>query len=135
MTDGVPEEFLRSHKQAVLATTRKQGAPHLTCVLQAYEDGKILISIAEDRVKYRNLVRDPRASVLVLGDNFWQYLVVEGTATLIRMPEAREPLRRYYELAAGKPHENWAEYDQAMQNEKRVLLELSIERLYGQGYG
>jgi PPOX class probable F420-dependent enzyme len=134
MADQVPEEFLRRHKQAVLGTIGKSGAPHLTNVLQAYDNGKLLISIAETRVKYRNLVRDPRASVLVLGETFWQYVVVEGRANLTHMPEARAGLRTYYELASGKPHENWDEYDRAMQEERRVLMELSIDRFYGQGY-
>src|SRR5579864_7690223 len=132
MADDVPEEFLRKHKQAILGTIGKSGAPHLTNVLQAYDGGKLLISIAESRVKYRNLVRDPRASVLVLGDSFWQYVVVEGRVTLIHMPEARERLHTYYELASGKPHENWEEYDRAMQEERRVLAEVSIDRFYGQ---
>jgi PPOX class probable F420-dependent enzyme len=135
MVNDVPEEFLRKHKQAVLGTIGSRGGPHLTNVLQAFDNGKLLISIAETRVKYRNLVRDPRASVLVLGDSFWQYAVVEGRATLIHLPEARERLRTYYELATGGPHENWDEYDRAMQDERRVLLELSIDRVYGQGYG
>lgn len=128
MTKDLPEEFLRTHKQAIIGTVRKSGAPHLTSVLAVYDDGRFLVSITETRAKYRNLVRDPRASLLVLGDTFWQYVVVEGRATLVHLPEAHAGLRDYYEKAAGGPHPNWDEYDEAMQRERRVLLELSVER-------
>ena len=75
-------------------------------------------------------MRDPRATLLVLGENFYQYLVVDGTASFAHLPEAREPLRRYYELATGGPHANWDEYDEAMARERRVLLTISVENLY-----
>jgi hypothetical protein len=39
-------------------------------------------------------------------------------------------LRRIYEMIAGKPHPDWAEFDDAMVREGRVLLSLAIERLY-----
>jgi PPOX class probable F420-dependent enzyme len=123
------EEFLQRHREAVLATIRKDGRPQLSNVLVAYKDGKLLISTTEDRAKYHNLVRDPRCTVLVLGDNFWQYLTVDGTASFTRMPEALGPLREYYQLASG-PHPNWDEYDEAMRRERRVLVTVSIESMY-----
>ena len=124
------EQFLRNHKQAVLGTIREDGRPHLTNVLVVYDDSHLLISITESRVKYRHLRRDPRATALILGDNFWQYLVIEGTADFTHLPDAHGELRRYYELASGGPHPDWDEYDRAMAEERRVLLTLSIDRMY-----
>jgi PPOX class probable F420-dependent enzyme len=123
------ERFLAAHTQAIIATIRKDGSPHLTNVLSHYSDGKMFVSITETRAKYKHLVREPRASLHVGGDNFWQYVVVEGGARLVHMPEALVPLRQLYESLSGKPHPDWDEYDEAMRQDRRVLLELMIEKL------
>jgi len=124
------EEFLKRQRQAILATTRADGRPQLSNVLSAYDEGKLLVSITENRAKFRNLQRDPRATILVLGPNFWEYLVLDGQATMVALPEAQPLLRRYYELAAGQPHPNWDEYDQSMRDEKRVMLTISVDHVY-----
>jgi PPOX class probable F420-dependent enzyme len=123
------ERFLSNHTQAIIATIRKDGSPHLTSVLSHYRDGKMFVSITETRAKYKHLVREPRASLHVSGDNFFQYVVVDGSAHLVHMPEALVPLRQLYENLSGKAHPNWEEYDEAMRKDRRVLLELSITRV------
>lgn len=123
-------EFLKTHRQAVLATIRKDGRPQLSNVLAVYNQGHLEMSITETRAKYKNLVRDPRATLLVLGDSFWQYLVVDGRASMVRGEEAIPLLRSYYEQAAGHPHEDWDDYDRAMREDRRVLLQVSIDHMY-----
>lgn len=130
MNRAEAEEYLRTHKQAVMATIRGDGRPQLTNVLAVYDEGKLLVSLTESRAKYHNLVRDPRTTLLLLGDNFWTFLSVDGVATLIRMPDAAPLLRHYYELASGGPHEDWAEYDAAMRNDRRLVASVSIDHLY-----
>ncbi|GAC1399714.1 MAG: PPOX class F420-dependent oxidoreductase [Chloroflexota bacterium] len=123
-------EFLADHRQAVLSTIRRGGRPQLSNVLAVYEGGRILVSITETRSKYHNLVRDPRASLLFLGDSFWEYLVVDGDARIIRLPDAMPILRKQYEIAAGGPHPDWAEYEEAMTREKRVIASISVDHMY-----
>lgn len=123
-------EFLQRHRNAVLATIRRDGRPQLSNVLTVYHGGKLLVSITETRSKYHNLVRDPRCTILMLGDNFWQYLAVDGHATLTRLPEAQGLLREYYELASGGPHPDWEDYDRAMREERRVLLSITVDHMY-----
>lgn len=130
MNSQEAKEFLKTHRQAILATIKKDGRPQLSNVLAVYKDDALMISIAESRAKYKNLVRDPRATVHLLGDTFWQYLVVDGEATMTHMPEALPQLREYYELATGGAHPNWDEYDEAMERERRVLLRVSIDHVY-----
>jgi PPOX class probable F420-dependent enzyme len=130
MNKAEADEFVKTHKQAVLATIKKDGRPQLSNVLAVYKLGELWISIAETRAKYHNLKRDPRATLVLLGESFWQYLTVEGTARLAHMPDALPMLREYYELATGGPHENWQEYDDAMASERRVLAAISIEGMY-----
>ncbi len=130
MNTSEAHEFLKTHAQAVLATIRKDGRPQLSNVLVAYDEGALIMSITETRAKYRNLWRDPRCTVLVLGDTFWQYLVVDGEARMTRGEEAVPRLRHYYQLATGGPHENWEEYDNAMRREQRVFVTVSINDMY-----
>ncbi|MGH2448990.1 MAG: PPOX class F420-dependent oxidoreductase [Chloroflexota bacterium] len=133
MSEGTVESFLHTHHQATFATIRKDGRPQLSSVVAAYRNGQLWISITEDRAKYKNLKRDPRCTVLVLGDTFWQYLTVSGTASMISIPAALPLLREYYVGAAGREHPDWQEYDQAMLAEKRVLAQISIDHTIANG--
>src|SRR5437867_184605 len=108
----------------------RDGRPQLSTLMYAPDDdGTLKISTPRTSVKARNVQRDPRVALSILGDNPWQYLVVEGKARWAEDNLAAE-LRRYYERAAGKPHPNWQEYDEAMVKENRVLLEITIDRMY-----
>ena len=47
------------------------------------EDGKFLISSTRDRVKTRNILRNPRVTLCILDEQFpFQYLQVRGTVTV-----------------------------------------------------
>ena len=47
------------------------------------------ISVTDSRAKTKNLRRDPRASLYVVGDDFWSYVVLDATAELT--PVAADP--------------------------------------------
>ena len=82
--------FARDRKQGVLATIRSNGRPQLSNIAYVPDEGDtFLISITDDRAKTANLRRDPRASLYVLGDNFYQYVVIEAMAEL--SPVASRP--------------------------------------------
>ncbi len=129
-------DFIRDRKQGVLVTIRSNGRPQLSNILYLLgDDGVVRISVTDDRAKTANLRRDPRASLYVLGDNFYQYVVVEAEAEL--MPVAADPhdatvdaLVEYYRVAMGE-HPNWDEYRASMVNDKRLVLMLRPERAYG----
>ena len=128
--------FIGARKQGVLATIRANGRPQLSNIMFVPDEGDtFLISITADRAKTANLRRDPRASLYVLGDNFYQYVVIEAVAEL--SPVASDPqdatveaLIRYYEAASGA-HPNWDEYRAAMIADKRLAVTLRPERAYG----
>ena len=125
------DAFLGAHKQLVLATIRRDGRAQLSNVLGVYRAGELLGSTRESSAKDRNVQRDPRVTAVIQGDNFFQYLVVDGRARFTRMPEALPLLREYYEMASGGPHPNWDEYDEAMAQEQRVVLHISIDGTHG----
>jgi PPOX class probable F420-dependent enzyme len=88
----------------------------------------VVVSSRETAMKTKNLRRDPRASVLVLSENWYgQWVQVDGRAAIVSLPEAMEGLVEYYRRVAGE-HENWDEYRAAMEKERRVLIRISVDR-------
>jgi PPOX class probable F420-dependent enzyme len=122
-------EFLREHHRAVLASFRSDGRPQLSPVTVGVdEEGWAVISSRETAYKVRNLRRDPRASLCVINDGFFgPWAQVEGTATVVSLPEAMEPLVDYYRRISGE-HPDWDDYRQAMEQQQRVIIRVDIER-------
>ena len=58
---------------------------------------------------------------------FGDWLQIDGTADIVLLPEAMEPLVEYYRGLAGE-HPDWDEYRRAMETEERVLIRITIER-------
>ena len=133
-------DFVRARKNGVLTTIRANGRPQLSNILYVPGDDDVLrISITDTRAKTANVRRDPRVSLYVPGDNFWQYVVVEGTAELT--PVAADPhddtveqLVAYYQAGNGE-HPDWDEYRAAMVADGRLILTLHPERAYGMVMG
>jgi PPOX class probable F420-dependent enzyme len=121
-------EFIRSNRNAVLATRRANGDAQQSPVLVvADDDGRLLVSTREAAVKVRNLRRHPRASVCVFTKRFFgEWVQVTGTVEIVSLPDAMELLVDYYRRAVGE-HEDWDEYRAAMQREQRCVLVLTPE--------
>ena len=120
--------FLSSHPRAVLATTRIDGRPRLSPVVAAVDDeGRALISTRETAVKAKNLARDPRAYLCVLSDAFFgEWIQAQGTAELIRLPDAMPILEYYYRTLSGE-HPDWDDYREAMRRERRLIARITID--------
>jgi PPOX class probable F420-dependent enzyme len=84
MIDEPLWQLVAANQHGVLATVSRDGRPQLSNVLFVVDQGEqmIRISTTADRVKARNLARDPRAALHVQGENFWAYAVAEGPVTL-----------------------------------------------------
>jgi PPOX class probable F420-dependent enzyme len=121
--------FLREHHRAVLATPRADGRPQLSpIVANVNAEGLIAISSRETAVKVKNLRRDPHASLCVFSDGFYgEWVQIEGTATILSLPDAMEPLVEYYRSLSGE-HPDWDDYRAAMQRDRRVLILVEAER-------
>lgn len=123
-------EYIAANNRGVMATIKRDGRPQLSHIVYTLDDdGLIKISVTEDRAKTKNARRDPRVSLNVVGENWYQYVVVEGTAGFID-EDPLPALRHVYERVAGGPHPDWDEFDQAMIDERRVIMTISIDRLY-----
>jgi uncharacterized protein len=123
-------KYIAENNHGVLATIKRDGRPQMSNISYTLDDdGLIKISVTEDRAKTKNARRDPRVSMTVIGDNWYQYVVVEGTAGFIDT-DPLPALRHVYERVAGNPHPDWEEFDQAMIDERRIVMTISIDRLY-----
>ncbi len=120
--------FLGSNRRAVFATHRRDGRPQMSPVVVGVDAGEVLVSSRETAMKVRNLRRDPRCSVCALTDGFFgSWVQVDGTATIVSLPEAMEGLVGYYRTVVGE-HPDWDEYRAAMESERRVLIRVTVER-------
>jgi PPOX class probable F420-dependent enzyme len=122
--------FVSQNHRAVLVTRKKNGDPQTSPItLGIDEEDKLVISSRETAYKVKNLSRDPRATLCVLNDGFFgDWMQIDGTAELVPFPEAMEGLVSYYRRISGE-HPDWDEYRQAMVDQKRVLIRISIERV------
>lgn len=122
-------EFVRPRHHGVLVTTRRDGRPQLSPVTMGVDgEGRIVVSTYPERAKARNLRRDPRASMCVLSDDFGgAWVQVDGTAEVLDLPDALEPLVEYYRSISGE-HPDWDEYRDAMRRQGKCLVRLAIER-------
>lgn len=139
-------ELVAARHVGVLATIKSDGRPQLSNVSYAFTAdpsapgaGVARISITTGRAKYRNLLRDPRASLHVSAPDFWSYAVAEALAEL--SPPAADPqdqtvedLVTLYRDIQGE-HPDWQEYRQAMVTDQRVILRLAVSRVYGMTSG
>jgi PPOX class probable F420-dependent enzyme len=119
-------DFVRPRHRMVLTTFRADGSLQSSPVSGGVDDdGRIVIASYPQRAKSANLRRHPRASVVVLSDEFnGAYVQVDGDAEVIALPEAVEPLVDYYRAIAGE-HPDWDEYRQAMRDQGKCLIRVT----------
>lgn len=122
--------FIRGNHRAVLATIRRDGSPQLSPITCSVDDaGAVIVSTRETAAKTRNLRRDPRAWLCVLNDGFFgEFVQVEGSVSIVALPEAMEGLIGYYRSISGE-HPDWDDYRAAMEREQRVLLRIEPSRV------
>jgi PPOX class probable F420-dependent enzyme len=122
-------EFIRKNHRAVLATFRRDGTPQLSPVMADVDpDGMVVISSRETAMKTKNLRRDPRATLCVMNDEFYgPWVVIDGRAVVVSLPEAMPGLVDYYRRVAGE-HPDWDDYRAAMERDQRVLIRMHVDR-------
>ena len=110
--------FVRDNHRAVVTTRRADGRLQSSpIVCGVHDDGRIAISVTEDRAKTKNLRRDPRATVCVLSDAFFgEWTQIDGPAELVQMPAALDGLKTLYRQVAGE-HPDWDDFGAAMEHE------------------
>ena len=121
-------EFVRPRHHMLLMTTRADGTVQASPVSGGVDtEGRIVISSYPERAKSTNVKRSGKAGVVVLSDE-WNgaWVQVDGSGEVIELPEAVDALVDYYRSISGE-HPDWDEYRQAMREQGKSLLRVTVE--------
>jgi PPOX class probable F420-dependent enzyme len=128
--------FVGQRTHGVLVTLRADGRPQLSNIVYLTGPGHtVRISVTDSRAKTANLRRDPRGSLHVTSEDFWSYVVLDGTVDLSPVATGAddpvvEELVEMYRLSQGE-HPDWDEFRRAMVSDGRIVATLSASHAYG----
>ena len=107
---------------AVLATSNVDGRPQSSVIFVKRDGDTVVFSTVKGRLKTRNMLRDPRVSLLVLA-NAGRYIEIRGSVEITEDPEKVLLYEMYARHMGGKtpPPEPDAE---------RLVVRITPEKLY-----
>ncbi|MBA3978581.1 MAG: PPOX class F420-dependent oxidoreductase [Nitrosopumilus sp.] len=125
-------KFFRGRNFGFLGTVNKDGSPQVTptwvdiVANEGDNEGIILVNTAKDRIKQKNVSRDPRVSIsLVDEDNPYSMLTVKGVVIEQTTEGADEHIdklaRRYL---------NAERYPSHSPDKKRIILKIKPEKVF-----
>jgi PPOX class probable F420-dependent enzyme len=131
------------HGLAIVATTRADGSVHASLVNAGVLDDPVTGAPSVAMVVYGaahklTLLRRTRHATVTLRAG-WRWASVDGTVRVIGpdvhvdgfADDQLPGLLRQVFTAAGGTHDNWAEYDRVMAQERRAAVLVSIDRVIG----
>ncbi|MFB6845213.1 pyridoxamine 5'-phosphate oxidase family protein [Streptomyces sp. NPDC056373] len=136
LSDAALSDLLGTQQFGTLATVKRSGHPHLTTMLYSWdaESRTVRFSTTADRVKLKHLRREPRAALHVQGGDVWSFAVAEGEAEISEVTAVpgdsvgRELLAM---IPAGAEPEDEEAFLRQLVDERRVVIRLKVDRLYG----
>lgn len=127
---------------AVVATVRAEGTVQASVVnagvlAHPVTDQQVLAFVTYGPVKLSNLRARPQLAVTFRSG--WNWATVEGEAELAGPddpqpwldPERLRLVLREVFVAAGGTHDDWAEYDRVMAEQRRTVVLVAPRRVYG----
>lgn len=121
-------DFVRPRHHITLITHKRDGGLQVSPVTSGVDsEGRIVIATYPERAKTFNIRRDSAVTVLVHSDDWnGQYVQIDGTAEILDLPDAVEPLVEYFRSIAGE-HSDWDEYREAMRKQGKSLIRIVID--------
>lgn len=131
MTTSAPgQELLNQKRNAIVATIRKDGTAQLTPVYFAWDGEVLRFSTTKTRVKYFNLVRDPRLTIVIDDPESPRYITIYGRAEINDEVESIidgiRAIRGKYRGQAGADSVTLEE----LTRDARVLVTVHPERIF-----
>ena len=109
-----------------ISTINSDGSPQLTPVWGNYDDGYVLVSTAEGRLKHKNVLRDPRVSISVVDhDNPLNMTTIKG--------EVIEIIPDYDYIHTNKLTKQYMgidEYPFKRPGEKRIIFKIKPVKIF-----
>jgi len=126
ITDPSIKSLFENKNFAFVATSMKDGSPHVTPTWVDIEDSVILINTAIGRVKQKNVARDPRVSLSVAVNNN-PYHMVTVNGEIVEQITGEEAEKHIDKLA--KKYLNKDKYPGRSPGEKRILLKIKPKKV------
>src|SRR6478672_6093077 len=125
--------FLRGRNFAFLGTINKDGSPQVTPTWidiienqNSPDKGLVLINTAKDRIKQKNVSRDPRVSISILDeDNPYSMVTIKGRVVEQTTKGADEHIDKL-----AKRYLNAERYPAHSPNVKRIILKIKPEKIF-----
>ena len=124
-------DHVRKNGAGTLVTLHPDGSPHVSVVFASVVGDALWISSRQPLVKVKNIRHDPRVA---FSSGVREWITIEGTARIHEGDDVLERLRTYYRTARGE-HPDWDDYDRAMIEEQRLIIEIAPARAYGGSSG
>jgi PPOX class probable F420-dependent enzyme len=123
-------------RNGILATNGEDGCPQLSNIYYLVDPTSRVVrfSTTAVRTKGRNLLRDPRATMHVAGQDFYTFAVVTGVVSIARPGGPEDPaVDLLFEIhtALGATADR-DEFGEQMLDAHRMAVELRVARIYGQ---
>ncbi|MFD0691477.1 pyridoxamine 5'-phosphate oxidase family protein [Actinomadura fibrosa] len=136
VTEEELSRLLGGQQFAVLATNKKNGHPHASTVVYAWDPAErtARISTTADRAKVRQLRNDPRAALHVSTPDHLAFAVAEGTAELSDVSAEPGDAAGQELLAMTPGFDDPADeraFLEQMVKDRRLVIRLRATRLYG----
>ena len=126
LTPAEVDAFLAQPHTVVVATLRRDGAPHLTTVWYRWDGTSFWISTNRTTAKYRHIARDPRVALLIDDPPRETSVAAYGPAEIV----ARDAGAWDGSLAVVARYVDDAEaYLEARRDEPRVLIRVTPHKL------
>ena len=121
--DETARGLIDGRNAATVATLNADGRAQLSVIFVARDEDTLVFSTTTDRLKTRNIKRDPRITVLVMdATNAGKYVEIRGTVELVEDPEKHLPQRMYEKyLGADAPPEPGVD---------RLIVRLNADRIF-----
>ncbi len=127
---GVPDpgviRLFREKNLVFIATVMGDGSPQLSPVWGDFADGHILINTAQGRVKHKNILRDPRVAVSVVGSAD----SLDMTAIRGRVVEIIPDYDYVHADKLAKKYMGLERYPYRRPGEKRIILKIAPEKIF-----
>ena len=123
-------EYIKGHRNAILATNRKRGAPQMTLISYDFDGNDFAISTRGASQKAKNLGRRPDASLAVVEGS--RQLIVYGKARVVSDPDEVLRLHRDRMARGASRSETESELAERLRREERVIIVLEPSSYFPQ---
>ena len=118
------DEFLAQPNPSVIGTVAADGSPHTAATWYVWDDGRVLVNMADTRKRLDHMRSEPRVSLTVLGkDQWYNQVTLRGRVAEIADDDDFSGIDRLSTHYLGQPY--------GARHQKRVNAWIEVESWYG----